>query len=260
MPHAIDHSPPFALLKRDGRRTAAVGLVGALTLGTVLIPLFGLGWAHPAAAAALFAAFMAAAARWLPEHLPHSALGAANRVTVLRAALVANLGALALAPEALAAHGWGAAALALGALALDGVDGWTARRFGLASPFGARFDQELDALTILILAALAWRLGDAGVWVLLAGLLRYLFVAAQAALPRLRGVLPPSQRRRWICVFAVSALIAILTPAVGPPLSTGLAAATVALLSISFARDITWLLKRRPGETAARHGTRGGFA
>ena len=41
--------------------------------------------------------------------------------------------------------------------ALDGVDGWLARRSGIASAFGARFDMEIDALLILVLAVLAWR-------------------------------------------------------------------------------------------------------
>ena len=33
------------------------------------------------------------------------------------------------------------------ALSLDGVDGWLARREGLVSAFGARFDMEVDALS-----------------------------------------------------------------------------------------------------------------
>ena len=37
-------------------------------------------------------------------------------------------------------------------LALDGLDGWAARRQGLVSAFGARFDMEVDALLILALA------------------------------------------------------------------------------------------------------------
>jgi phosphatidylglycerophosphate synthase len=39
-------------------------------------------------------------------------------------------------------------------LALDGLDGWLARRFGLASAYGARFDMEVDGFLILVLALL----------------------------------------------------------------------------------------------------------
>jgi phosphatidylglycerophosphate synthase len=96
---------------------------------------------------------------------------------------------------------WSIVVLALIALVLDGVDGRVARRRGEASAFGARFDMETDALLILVLAALAWSLGKAGAWILLAGALRYLFVAAGFVLPWLRAELPPSRRRQtvWSC-------------------------------------------------------------
>ena len=48
-------------------------------------------------------------------------------------------------------------------------DGPAARRSGIASRFGARFDMETDALMILVLAVLAWRWDRAGAWVLLPG-------------------------------------------------------------------------------------------
>ena len=61
-----------------------------------------------------------------------------------------------------------AAAAGLAATVLDGLDGWLARRAGMASAFGARFDVEVDALLIQALAILTWRYGKAGPWVLLA--------------------------------------------------------------------------------------------
>ncbi len=93
--------------------------------------------------------------------------GFANWVTTLRA-----LGAIALLAVALDAAftalevgvggRWAAVALALVLLALDGVDGFLARRFDQASTFGARFDMETDALLGLALALLVWALGQAG--------------------------------------------------------------------------------------------------
>ena len=66
-----------------------------------------------------------------------------------------------------------AMALATVVAVLDGIDGWLARRTGMASDFGARFDMETDAALIMVLALLAWQFGKAGVWVLASGLLRY---------------------------------------------------------------------------------------
>ncbi|MEZ5583441.1 MAG: CDP-alcohol phosphatidyltransferase family protein [Candidatus Competibacteraceae bacterium] len=68
--------------------------------------------------------------------------------------------------------------IAISVVLLDGVDGWLARRSNTVSDFGARFDMETDALLIAVLALLVWRLDKVGVWILLAGALRYLFVAA----------------------------------------------------------------------------------
>ena len=89
------------------------------------------------------------------------------------------------------------------ALSLDAVDGWLARRLGLASRFGARFDLEIDALLLLILALLVWQADRVGAWVLVIGLLRYAFVAAGLARgPGCATPLPPSRRRQTVCVRA----------------------------------------------------------
>ena len=73
---------------------------------------------------------------------------------------------------------WLAVATVVVVAALDGVDGWLARRDAQASSFGARFDMETDAAFILILSVLVWQHGKAGAWVLGCGLMRYVFVAA----------------------------------------------------------------------------------
>ena len=72
-------------------------------------------------------------------------------------------------------------------MALNGADGWVARRTRTASAFGARFDMETDALLILVLSALVWRMEKAGAWVIASGLMRYAFVAAAIAWPWMRS-------------------------------------------------------------------------
>ncbi|MGH6899526.1 MAG: CDP-alcohol phosphatidyltransferase family protein [Geminicoccaceae bacterium] len=170
--------------------------------------------------------------------------GIANQVTLLRAGLVCLVGGALLAggPSLL---GWSLAALVAAALSLDAIDGWLARRLGLSSSFGARFDLEIDALLILILALLVWRADRVGGWVLAIGLLRYLFVLAGCLLPWLRRPLPPSRRRQAVCVQqGVTLLFCLL-----PPVSTALAnlSAGLALLALlaSFAADIIYLERAR---------------
>lgn len=175
---------------------------------------------------------------------PPTPFGAANRITLFRAAGVAVLAGLALDPAPLAGPGGWAAAAAGGALlALDGVDGWVARREGQVSAWGARLDMEVDALAMLVLCALLLAQGKAGAWILAIGLMRYAFVALGRLWPRLARPLPPSQRRRAVCALQVGTLAALLAPPIVPPVSTALAALALALLAWSFALDLARLLR-----------------
>lgn len=205
--------------------------------------------------AVVLAAFCAGAALvlWLAAlHLGNRAFGAANLVTSLRGALAALLGGLLLARPG-AAVAWFAVAVTVPSLVLDGVDGALARRRGLASPFGARFDMEIDALTILILSALAWRFDRAGAWVLLSGLARYVFVAAAMLWPWLGRPLPPSRRRQAACVVQAATLVACVAPVVPAAAAAGIAALGLAGLIASFSLDVVGLW-RASGAHAAPGG------
>ena len=102
----------------------------------------------------------------------------------------------------------------------------------MASAFGARFDMEVDAFLILVLAALAWRFDKAGVWVLASGLMRYAFVAAAWVWPWLNAPLPPSRRRQTVCVWQIGVLIGTIAPIIRPPFS--------ALVAAGRAGDAVW--------------------
>jgi phosphatidylglycerophosphate synthase len=110
------------------------------------------------------------------------------------------------------------AVIAVTALLLDGVDGWLARRQDRNSPYGARFDMEMDTVAMIYLSLLLWRSGEVGAWVLLMGLLRPGFVVAGRLWPWLDRPLPFSQRRRLICMAQVAVLAAAVTPLLEPPL------------------------------------------
>ncbi|MBL8669435.1 MAG: CDP-alcohol phosphatidyltransferase family protein [Alphaproteobacteria bacterium] len=178
---------------------------------------------------------------------PGERFGWANWITMARAAVACAIAAqLSLAGPALAAPAlWAMAAALTAALALDGVDGWVARRTGTASAFGARFDMEIDAATLLVVSALAWQLGVAGAWVLAIGLMRYAFVVAGGAWAALRAPLPESARRKAVCVVQGAALVAALVPALPLALRQGGLALALALLAWSFAVDVLWLARRR---------------
>ncbi|WP_176086110.1 CDP-alcohol phosphatidyltransferase family protein [Martelella sp. HB161492] len=178
----------------------------------------------------------------------HDRFGYANLVTAIRAALTILVIAVLLIGQIPNANGTALQiilAIILTALALDGVDGWLARRFRQTSAFGARFDMEIDALMILTLSAAALLLGKTGFWVLLIGLMRYIFVIGQSIAPFMRRPLPPSFTRKLICVVQIAALCVILLPSVMPPVSSLIAGLSLLLLVFSFSRDTAYLLAHR---------------
>src|SRR5262249_4700858 len=153
--------------------------------------------------------------------------GFANRLTLARAVIACLILATIGAALGEAAR-WVIAAAAGLAIALDGIDGRIARREGLASRFGARFDMEIDALTILALAATlaAHRVG--GAWLVARGLLRYAYVVAGWLWPPLASPLPYSERRRVCAVVQGLTLVIAMIPALPAALATALAALSLA--------------------------------
>ena len=171
-------------------------------------------------------------------------LGPANWVTLGRATLVLSMAALVPQPEILLDAGyWWIIGVAAVAMVLDGADGRVARRTRTATAFGARFDMELDSFLMLVLAALVWRSGRVGPWVLLLGLPRYLFVTAGWLWPWLRTRLPERLRRKAGCATQGIALLVCLGPIVTPDLAAWVAALTLVLLVSSFAADVVWLFR-----------------
>lgn len=201
--------------------------------------------AEAATALVLYAAIAAATVAGLPSHRPQGDFGVANRITLTRAVMASAMATGAVGPVSDAGMWLLTAAAALG-LALDGVDGWAARRTRTASAFGARFDMEIDALTIMILAAVLWRQDKVGAWVLLAGLLRYAFVAASRLWPWLSAPLPPRERRRAVCAVLVAGLVVACAPILTSAAAAPLVAAGIALTAWSFAVDIAWLFNNAP--------------
>jgi len=229
---------------------AALALVATVALAALARLFLPLGTAFPLKSAVCFAMVgLIAASRINATNHPFGEIGSANRVTTARAVFVALLaGGIGESSEPVFQA---AAALIAGVVAvMDGVDGWVARRTGMSSAFGARFDMEIDALLIQVLSILAWQYGKAGAWVLLSGLLRYVFVLAGWVWPWMERPLEPSRRRRIVCVVQVAALIAAIEPFVLPPISTAVAALGLGILAGSFLVDTRWLVLHRREQMA----------
>jgi phosphatidylglycerophosphate synthase len=170
--------------------------------------------------------------RWTPS----GAFGAANALTLLRLLMIAILAAPALTPP-----GPAAALLVLAVFTLDGVDGWLARRRGETSIFGAYFDLECDALLVLVCALVLHQHGRLPAFVLLAGLLRYLYVLVLLLVPALGGEARPSRLGRHVFSLVVVSLIASLWPL--EPLHRPLALISTLALVVSFGRSLQFALR-----------------
>lgn len=169
--------------------------------------------------------------KWTPAGI----WGHANTVTLARFGLIMSIFLVENMP-------WGGIYVLVAGITVlvaDGWDGWLARRRNEASEFGEYFDKESDAFFVLALCMLAYIRGLAGAWILVPGLLRYLFVLT---LFFLKPTLGKEYRSRWarvVYVCMVSALMGmfILPDYLYSPL---IILATIALL-LSFAHYFKWL-------------------
>lgn len=171
------------------------------------------------------------------------ALSPADRVTLSRAILVGGVTALAADSFGRSAPVTLMVVLTSVALALDAVDGWTARRTGTTSELGARFDMEIDSFLVLVLCLHV--APSVGGWVLAIGAMRYVFVAASWVLGWMRGSLPPRYWRKVVAAVQGVVLTVAMGDALPGPLTTVVLVASLALLVESFGRDVAWLWTTR---------------
>jgi phosphatidylglycerophosphate synthase len=204
-------------------RANAVSLLG----GSTVAALFGKPWPLAVVAAGSFGALLVHARG---RFTARGAFGLPNALTLLRLSL-----ALLLVLVFHGAPGWLWGALVLGLLALDGVDGAIARRNGTVSAFGAHFDMETDAFTVLVIVFELWQRGTFGTWILTAGLLRYLYVVCVALLPPTSGEMPRSLLARYAFLILMLGLATGL--AFPPPLGAAGALAGTLAVTLSFARS-----------------------
>jgi phosphatidylglycerophosphate synthase len=168
-----------------------------------------------------------------------TSLGPANLVTLGRAALTG--GVTALVAEGRPAT-WVVTVAAI-ALAMDFVDGQVARRTGTASRLGARFDMEIDAFLLLVLS---WYVALAlGWWVVAIGAWRYLYGGAARVIPWLRPPLPQRWFRKTVAAVQGVVLVVAASGVLPHPVTVAVVATALALLTVSFVRDIAWQYRHR---------------
>jgi phosphatidylglycerophosphate synthase len=233
---------------RSVHRDVAAALAGELGLLMVLsaaTPVEPIGWAAGLAVVGVASTLLVRALR----RSGAVALGAANRVTLLRTTLVGAVAALVVTAAPGGAPPLPLASTAAAALLLDAVDGRVARRTGSVTAVGARFDMEVDAVLILVLSVDV--LATVGGWVLAIGLARYVLGAAAVAVPWLRRPVPPS---RWRKAVAAVQGVALAVVAAGLlPLSAALLLLAVAglLLAHSFLGQVWWLARHEATQSGA---------
>ena len=177
------------------------------------------------------------------SHEADTRLSLPTTITLTRASLVVVLFGFVLVEPPAAPTSWIPGALFAAAAVLDLVDGAVARATDATSETGARLDVEIDALTVLIGAALAVRYGMAPLVFLAVGVARYAFVAG-IRLRRRRGLavheLGASTVRRGVGAVAMATIWLALLPIPGQAASRALATVVVVPFLFAFLRD--WLV------------------
>ena len=242
-----------------GRAAAATALLVAATLAawTVLLgavsAVAAAGWlcaagaVHVVETRALYAHLDEN--RRLGERRVLPGLGSANAVTLVRGtlfawtggflavALVAGAGAFAAGPLSWAP----ALAYGVGAL-LDGADGALARATGRVTVLGEHLDAEFDGLGLLVAALVGVAVGAMPAAYLLAGVSRYVWLAARS-LRTLRGrplaALPERSSRRALAGLQMCYAFVALCPLTGSTVGTVGAAVVGGPFLLGWVRD--WL-------------------
>ncbi|SFL71399.1 CDP-alcohol phosphatidyltransferase family protein [Geodermatophilus ruber] len=171
-------------------------------------------------------------------------------VTLTRALLTAAVAGLVAGSVDRPARVTMLVALASVALALDALDGRLARRTGTATPFGARFDGEVDAFLILVLSVAVSR--DYGGWVLAIGAARYALLVAGWAVPWLAAPLPPRYWGKVVAAVQGIVLTAAVSGVLPRPVGMIAVGAALLLLAESFGRSVIWLYRSGAGPRTRR--------
>ncbi len=171
------------------------------------------------------------------------AFGSGNLLTLTRGLMLGLMGGFLLNPPPPGFGAWLPAILYTGVALADIFDGYLARRANHATQLGVILDIEIDALSVLLVTALAIWLGNLPAVMLALGFARYLYMLGlhwrtRKGLPI--AALPDSRFRRIVAGLYMSFLTVTLWPPVQPPGSWVAAAVYAPPVAAIFIRD--WLV------------------
>lgn len=141
------------------------------------------------------------------------------------------------------------------AVALDGLDGWMARKLQIASEYGRILDMEVDHMTTSLLVAISVMIIGISPWLLCLNLLRplYLLFGKQKLQEKEYRSQAHLLRAKVICILSQILLIINLAPIFSLETKEFLSLINLILLSYSFTVDL-WLEHRHHKlETLTNH-------
>jgi phosphatidylglycerophosphate synthase len=141
------------------------------------------------------------------------------------------------------ARRWSLGLLVLVIFALDGLDGWLAKRAGDTSAFGAHFDMETDSYLVLLVGLELFTRGRYGAWVLGPGLLHYAYVLCLWLFPARNGVIPRFPGGRHAFTGLMLGLVSGMV--LGAPFGAVATALGGGLVTASFAHSFYWSYAKR---------------
>lgn len=129
-------------------------------------------------------------------------------------------------------HVWELAIILTFLVLLDLLDGYLARKLNQASKVGLHLDMEVDAFFVVLMCAYLYLYRTVGIWILIPGLLRYIYVLYMRLFPK-EGFAESKQRYAsfFAGLFFAALLIAIV---INEPFLTYLLASTSLLIIFSF--------------------------
>lgn len=168
--------------------------------------------------------------------------GAGTWLSAARLVALAMLAGLLAVPRPTGELAWLPFWLALAFNLSDLFDGYLARRSGGGTRLGAKLDLDLDGRGMLVVTLLAVKYGQAGAWFALAGLARYVYVAALRLHKRRGNRLAPllaNPLRRPFAGVEMGLATALLALWFSPPVTNFVATLTLFPFLVNFFVD--WL-------------------
>ena len=249
---AVSQQQISTSLKRELYWLACLG-AGALAVGGILLSLVwrwqgALQWLPQAGLIWSFVCYQTS--RRLDLNRPdleaalYRGLGWGNRLTMLRAWMIAATGGFLFQPWPDGpVTAWLPGIIYFAAAVLDRVDGYVARRSGHGSLLGGELDTLSDALGLAVASLLAYGYGQVHWSYLSVGLAYYAFhggILWRKAQDLPVYPLPPSMQRRAWAGFQMGFLVVALWPLFYPPLTSTAGFAFMLPVLIGFVID--WLI------------------